>query len=114
VEVSGGASDGNVPVQSRWYLGGPTTLRGYGGDAANGTAFWRARAELGFGIPGARLALFSDAGWAGTGRFAFTAQPHISAGLGASFLDGLFRVDLARALTFTRGWRLELYTDAAL
>jgi len=114
VEVSGGASDGRVPVQSHWYLGGPNTLRGYGGDAANGTAFWRARAELGFGIPGARLALFSDAGWAGTGRVAFTAQPHVSAGLGASFLDGLFRVDLARALTVTRGWRLELYTDAAL
>jgi hypothetical protein len=114
IEVSGGASDGDVPVQSRWYLGGPTTLRGYGGDATNGTAFWRARAELGFGIPGARLAAFSDAGWAGAGRSAFTAQPHISAGLGASFLDGLFRVDLARALTFARGWRLELYTDAAL
>ncbi|HEU5465738.1 MAG TPA: hypothetical protein VFU75_02550, partial [Gemmatimonadales bacterium] len=72
------------------------------------------RAELGFGIPGARLALFSDAGWAGVGRFAFTAQPLISAGLGASFLDGLLRVDLARALAVQRGWRLELYTDAAL
>ncbi|HKV69655.1 MAG TPA: BamA/TamA family outer membrane protein [Gemmatimonadales bacterium] len=114
VEVSGGASDGPVPVQSHWYLGGPTTLRGYGGDAADGTAFWRARAELGLGIPGARLALFSDAGWAGSGRSAFTAHPLISAGVGASFLDGLFRLDLARALTFTRGWRLELYTDAAL
>ncbi len=114
VEVSGGASDGKVPLQSHWFLGGPTTVRGYGGDAADGTAFWRARAELGFGIPGARLALFSDAGWAGAGRFAFTAQPLISAGLGASFLDGLLRVDLARALAVQRGWRLELYTDAAL
>ena len=114
IEISGGASDGRVPLQSRWFLGGPTTLRGYGGDAANGTAFWRMRAELGFGIPGARLAAFSDAGWAGPGHDAFTARPRISAGLGASFLDGLFRVDLARALTFTRGWRLELYTDAAL
>ena len=114
LEVSGGASDGAVPVQSRWYLGGPTTLRGYAGNAMNGTAFWRARAELGFGIPGARLALFSDAGWAGAARSAVTAHPLISAGAGASFLDGLFRVDLARSLTFTRGWRLELYTDAAL
>ena len=114
VEVSGGASDGRVPLQSHWFLGGATTLRGYSGDAANGTAFWRARAELGFGIPGARIAIFSDAGWAGPGHDAFTARPRISAGLGASFLDGLFRVDLARALTLTPGWRLELYTDAAL
>ncbi|HYK11390.1 MAG TPA: BamA/TamA family outer membrane protein [Gemmatimonadales bacterium] len=114
VEVSGGASDGKVPLQSHWFLGGPTTLRGFGGDAANGTAYWRARVEVGFGIPGARLALFSDAGWAGVGRNAFTAHPLISAGVGGSILDGLFRIDLARALTFTRGWRLELYTDAAL
>lgn len=114
LEVAGGASDGVVPLQSHWYLGGPTTLRGYGGDAADGTAFWRARAELGFGIPGARLALFSDAGWAGVGHDAFTAHPRVSAGVGASFLDGLFRADLARALTYTRGWRFELYTDAAL
>lgn len=114
VEVSGGASDGRVPQQSHWYLGGATTVRGYDGNAMNGTAFWRARAEVAFGIPGARLALFSDAGWAGAGRFAFTQQPLISAGAGASFLDGLFRIDLAHALTFARGWRLELYTDAVL
>jgi hypothetical protein len=114
VEVSAGASDGRVPQQSRWYLGGATTVRGYDGNAMNGTAFWRARAEVGFGIPGARVALFSDAGWAGLGHNAFTGKPLISAGAGASFLDGLFRIDLARALTFTRGWRLELYTDAVL
>ena len=113
VEVSGGASDGQVPQQSRWYLGGATTVRGYDGNAMNGTAFWRTRAEVAFGIPGARLAAFSDGGWAGTGRYAFTQQPLISAGLGASFLDGLFRIDLARALR-NHSWRLELYTDAVL
>jgi len=114
VEVAGGASAGTVPAQSHWYLGGPTTARGYGGNAMNGTAFWRARAEVAFGIPGARLAAFSDAGWAGTGRDAFTSRPLISAGIGASFLDGLFRIDLARGLTRGGGTRLELYTDAVL
>jgi len=114
VEVSGGASAGTVPLQSHWFLGGPTTVRGYGGNAMNGTAFWRARAEVAFGIPGARLAAFSDAGWAGTGRDAFTSRPLISTGIGASFLDGLFRIDLARGLTRGGGTRLELYTDAVL
>lgn len=114
IEVSGGASDGQVPQQGHWYLGGPTTVRGYSGNAMNGTAFWRGRVEVAFGIPGARLAAFTDAGWAGRGADAFTVHPLVSAGLGASFLDGLFRVDLARALAYTRGWRLELYTDAVL
>src|SRR5262249_1609292 len=35
VEVSGGTSDGRVPLQSHWYMGGPTTVRGYGGNAMN-------------------------------------------------------------------------------
>jgi len=114
VEVAGGASAGTVPGQSRWYLGGPTTVRGYGGNAMNGAAFWRARADVAFGIPGARLAAFSDAGWAGPGRDAFTGRPLFSVGVGASFLDGLFRIDLARGLTRGGGTRLELYTDAVL
>lgn len=114
LEVSGGASDGQLPQQSHWYLGGPTTVRGYDGNAMNGTAFWRGRVEVAFGIPGARLAVFSDAGWAGRGADAFQVHPLVSAGVGASFLDGLFRVDLAHALAYTRGWRLELYTDAVL
>ncbi|MGH7530272.1 MAG: hypothetical protein ACREMN_07795, partial [Gemmatimonadales bacterium] len=46
VEVGGGTSAGRVPVQSRWYLGGPLTLRGYGGAATSGDAFWRARVEV--------------------------------------------------------------------
>ena len=114
VEVAGGASAGTVPGQSRWYLGGPTTVRGYGGNAMNGAAFWRVRADVAFGIPGARLAAFSDAGWAGPGRDAFTGRPLFSVGVGASFLDGLFRIDLARGLTRGGGTRLELYTDAVL
>ena len=114
VEVSGGTSAGIVPAQSRWYLGGASTLRGYGGNAMNGDAFWRGRAEVALGVPAARLALFTDAGWAGPRQDAFRARPLISAGVGASFLDGLLRVDVARALRAPKGWRLELYTDAVL
>ena len=37
VEIGGGMSAGRVPVQSYWYLGGPGTLRGYGGGAMRGS-----------------------------------------------------------------------------
>ncbi len=114
VEASGGWSGGTVPVQSHWYLGGPGSLRGYAGATAGGEAFWRGRAELGWGIPGARLALFADAGWAGS-RDAFTTDPSlVGAGMGGSFLDGLVRLDLARALRSPTGWRLDLYLDGLL
>jgi hypothetical protein len=33
----------------------------------------------------------------------------MSAGVGASLLDGIFRLDLARALREPKGWRLHLY-----
>jgi len=114
VEAAAGTSTGAVPPQSLWYMGGPGTLRGYGGAAAVGPSFWRARAELANRLPAVRLALFSDLAWAGT-RDAFAAsRPLAAAGVGASFLDGLIRVDLARALRAPRGWRLEIYSDAIL
>jgi len=114
VEAAAGTSDGPVPVQSLWYMGGPATLRGYGGAAAVGASFWRGRAELANRLPAARLAVFSDLAWAGSRNAFATSRPLVSAGVGASFLDGLIRVDLARALRAPRGWRLELYSDAIL
>src|SRR5204863_9431564 len=62
VELAGGIADGRGPVQSNFYLGGPATLRGYGGNAANGDAFWRARLELANRWPGARVVVFHDGG----------------------------------------------------
>jgi hypothetical protein len=114
LDASAGTSFGDVPVQSLWRLGGAGTLRGYDGSAAAGTAFWRGRGEVARGAGAARLALFSDVGWAGS-RDAFTLQrPLWSVGAGVSVLDGLLRMDLARALRAPTGWRLELYMDGAL
>ncbi len=114
VEAAAGTSSGPVPAQSRFYLGGPATLRGYDGLAAAGATFWRGRVEVANAFPGARLALFSDAGWAGPGVSFSRGRALLSAGLGASFLDGLLRVDLARALRAPRGWRLDFYVDGIL
>jgi len=114
VELAGGTSAGRVPVQSRWYLGGPNTLRGYGGGVMSGEAFWRARVEIANRLPAARLVLFFDVGRAAARDHLSLARPLMGAGLGASFLDGLMRIDLARALRSPKGWRLDVYMDGAL
>lgn len=109
-----GWSGGAPPVQSLWYLGGPGSLRGYDGATVGGASFWRGRAELGGGFPGARLALFGDAGWAGDRAARRLAPGLVAAGIGGSILDGLLRIDLARALEGDTGWRLHLYLDGIL
>src|SRR5438477_6791212 len=114
VELAGGMADGVVPIQSDWYLGGPGTIRGYGGNASSGDAFWRARLELANRWPAARLVLFADVGRAGPREHLSLARPLPGVGVGASFIDGLVRFDLTRATRSPTGWRLDFYTDAAL
>ena len=113
VETAAGTSVGELPIQSEWFLGGPADLRGYAGGVLHGTSYWRARAELTRGIPAARLSLFSDAGWAGPRDRFSTANALASAGIGGTFLDGLVRFDLARALRSPVGWRTDLYVSAS-
>jgi hypothetical protein len=115
VEVAGGGSVGSVPLQRLWYLGGPSTVRGIGpASRVAGTAFWRARGEVGSDVPAARVVAFGDVGWAGARR-AVTLDPSlVSVGVGASFLDGLVRLDLARALRGGSGWRLAFYLGGAM
>ena len=114
LEAASGSAVGEVPSQGLWYLGGTATLRGYGGAAATGDAFWRARGELAVQLSVGRLAAFGDAGWAGP-RADFPARASLaSVGIGASILDGLLRFDVARAVRAPRGWRADLYWDAPL
>jgi hypothetical protein len=114
LEGSAGTSLGELPLQKEYPLGGSATLRGYAPLTARGSSFWRARAEVGTRAPLARFALFSDLGWAGE-RDAFPGNvPLLSAGAGVSFLDGLVRIDLARALRSPTGWRLVASSDLGL
>lgn len=122
LELAGGTTRGawadtaSGPVQAHWFLGGPATLRGFSSGEVHGPDHLRARVELATPLPAARVALFSDAGWAG--RFDdpshawSTDDAAVSVGAGASALDGLIRLDLARTLQPVRRWRLELYLDA--
>lgn len=115
VEAAGGTTFGDVVIQREWFLGGASTIRGYGGPSRiSGPAFWRTRAEAGTRLTGVRLAVFSDAGWAGAPEDVTTEPLLLSAGAGLGFLDGLFRIDLARRLRGERGWRLDLYFDGLL
>jgi hemolysin activation/secretion protein len=111
--AAAGTSFGDVPVQGVWYLGGPGSVRGFRTAEAGGESFWRARAELSRGQPAFKLALFSDAGWVG-GRDAIQLDPMlISAGVGISTLDGIIRLDLAKALRGGNDWRVDLYLNGA-
>jgi len=114
VELAAGATGGPAPAQSLWYLGGPATLRGYPGAVIAGPDFWRARVEVANASPGVRLAAFGDAAWAGVGASFTTGRPLCAVGLGASFLDGILRVDLARGLVSPKGWRMDFYVDGIL
>ena len=113
-EAGAGTSEGTLPAQKQFFLGGVRTLRGYAGSAAVGSSFARARAELALTRPEFGVAFFTDAGWAGARRDFRTTDALHSVGVGGTILDGLFRVDLARALGQPKGWRLELYLDAIL
>ncbi|MDZ4673022.1 MAG: ShlB/FhaC/HecB family hemolysin secretion/activation protein [Gemmatimonadota bacterium] len=114
LEGAAGTSRGAVPTQSRFYLGGPANLRGYAGGVMAGESFWRVRAEVGNAFPAARLTLFSDAGWAGPRADFTSGKPLLGVGVGASFLDGLVRMDLARAMRGVTGWRFDIYFDGRL
>jgi len=114
LELGGGMSDGVVPVQSYWYLGGPGTMRGYDGNAASGDAFWRGRLELANRWPAARVVIFSDVGRAGPRDQLSLTHPLTGVGAGVSFVDGLIRIDFTRATQSPTGWRLDIYSDAAL
>ncbi|GAC1517175.1 MAG: hypothetical protein NVS1B4_16400 [Gemmatimonadaceae bacterium] len=115
IAVTGGAgtSGGVLPVQRQWFLGGAQTVRGEPAGAQSGDAYWLARIEIGAGSVAARPVVFYDAGWAGD-RNAWTRQGGAlrGTGVGASFGDGLVRIDLARGLAPVRQWRVDLYVES--
>lgn len=108
--ASVGASGGTLPVQRLWYLGGPYTVHGQGPGTAVGDAYWFGRAELGWGTSKLRPIVFGDIGWAGDRHdWRRPGRPISGAGVGASVLDGLIRLDLSRGIHPDRGFRLDMY-----
>jgi hemolysin secretion/activation protein ShlB/FhaC/HecB len=113
VTTSVGYSVGTVPAQRRFYLGGLRSVRGQTALTEAGDAFWMTRTELGANSSGARPVIFADIGWAGDRRdWSKPGRPMSGVGTGASFVDGLFRVDLSRGLYPAKQWRLDFSLEA--
>ena len=114
ITMAGGSTLGGVPVQRRWFLGGPHTIRGQSPDTAqSGNAFWMTRTEIGQDYRAYRVSAFGDLGWVGDrARFANVGRPMSGAGVGLSVLDGMFRADVARGLYPRRQFRIDVSTGA--
>lgn len=112
--VSGGSSVGSVPAQRLWYLGGSQTVRGQTPDVAqSGNAFWLSRLEVGSTNAGVRPSVFGDLGWVGDrAKMREVGRPLSGVGAGVSFLDGLFRFDVARGLYPRKQFRVDLYLES--
>jgi hypothetical protein len=111
--LGGGTSGGHLPIQKQFFLGGVQTVRGQRAGAAIGDSFWMSSAELGMGWPGFRKIVFGDLGWAGSRTdFAHPGRPLSGAGVGASFMDGLIRIDVAKGIYPEKAVRTNLYVEA--
>ncbi len=109
-----GSSAGRLPFQRRYYVGGLRTVRGQIPGTQDGNAFWLSRAEIGTKTPWFRPVGFFDVGWAGNRDAIGKTQPQRGAGFGFGFLDGLFRLDVARGLYPNKRWRTDLYFEAPI
>jgi len=111
--VGGGTSGGHVPIQKQFFLGGVQTVRGQRAGTAIGDSFWMTSLELGTQSAGFRKIVFGDLGWAGDrANFSHPGRPLSGAGVGASFMDGLIRIDLAKGIYPEKSVRANLYVEA--
>jgi hypothetical protein len=111
--LGGGTSGGLLPIQKQFFVGGVQTVRGQKAGAAIGDSFWMTSAEFGAGSPGFRKIVFGDLGWAGSRTdFSHPGRPLSGAGVGASFMDGLIRLDLAKGIYPEKSVRANLYVEA--
>ncbi len=112
--AAGGSSVGGLPRQRYWFLGGSQTVRGQSPDTAqSGNAFWLTRLEVGSNDAGMRPTLFGDLGWTGDRtKMTQNIRPMSGVGAGVSFLDGLFRFDVARGIYPRKQFRVDLYLES--
>jgi len=111
--LGGGTSGGHLPLQKQFFLGGVQTVRGQRAGAAIGDSFWMSSLEIGSRSVGFRKIVFGDLGWAGSRNdFSHPGRPLSGAGVGASFMDGLIRLDLAKGIYPEKSFRANLYVEA--
>jgi hypothetical protein len=111
--VGAGTSGGQLPIQKQFFVGGVQTVRGQKAGASIGDSFWMTSVEFGTRSAGFRKIVFGDLGWAGDRTsFAHPGRPLSGAGIGASFMDGLIRIDLAKGIYPEKSVRANLYVEA--
>ncbi len=111
--LGAGTSGGHLPIQKQFFLGGVQTVRGQRAGAQIGDSFWMTSAEFGSRSTGFRKIVFGDLGWAGDrNNFSHPGRPLSGAGVGASFMDGLIRIDLAKGIYPEKSVRANLYVEA--
>ena len=114
---SAGTSGGTLPPQRAWFIGGAHTVRGQRPSLTLpgqvGNSYWLGRAELGRDFTAVRPSVFGDLGWAGDrSAWSHPGRPVSGAGVGLSFLDGLFRADVSRGIWPRKRTLLDLYFEA--
>lgn len=111
--AAAGTTGGTVPAQRHFFLGGLQSVRGQTAGTGVGDAFWMGRLELGSNRTGVRPVVFGDLGWAGSrDAWGEVGRPMSGVGVGASFLDGMIRMDLARGVHPRWQTRFDLYLEA--
>jgi hypothetical protein len=111
--VGAGTSGGRLPIQKQFFLGGVQSVRGQKAGTAIGDSFWMTSAEIGARATGFRPSVFADLGWAGSRTdFSHPGRPLSGAGVGASFMDGLIRFDVAKGIYPEKAVRANLYVEA--
>jgi hypothetical protein len=109
-----GSSTGELPLQRRFFPGGPSVFRGARAGELAGDAFWFARAEVGRSYSGFNVVTFVDWMAVGSRDALWDSNPRVTLGTGVSVLDGLLRLDLGRNLREERDWKFDLYLDGLL
>ena len=112
--LGGGTSAGNVAPQRLWYLGGLRTIRGLAPGTEAGDAYWLTHVELAPRTSTIRPVVFYDLGWAGDrADWSREGRALSGAGVGASILDGLIRVDAGKGIWPTHSVRVNAYLQGA-
>jgi hypothetical protein len=113
VTAAAGTSEGELPAQRQFFLGGLHSVRGQTAGTGVGQAFWLGRAEFATNDVALKPVVFADFGWAGArDAWGSVGRPMSGVGVGASALDGMIRVDLSRGMYPRWQTRLDLYLEA--
>ncbi len=105
--VRGGVVAGNDLPQTRFRVGGPSTVRGYVYGTAAGRSFWSARSDLEIAVS----QWWSPLVFVDAGNVDFSGTPLLGVGGGVSLLSGWVKAELAKGVTNDGILRFDIYAQ---